>query len=106
MSDNLSDVESFGAKLGAETAHLEEEIAEQIAAMDASGGEPPEKLEEVFSAAKQQEGEGKGEAAKTRIKSSYRRPSPQPRMHRLSTRWLRHKTQPLSQPTQRTQRRS
>ena len=78
MSDNLSDVESFGAKLGAETAHLEEEIAEQIAAMDASGGEPPEKLEEVFSAAKQEGGVEEEGAAKTRIKSSYRRPSYEP----------------------------
>ena len=38
--------------------------------------------------------------------SRYRWPSRQPRTHRISSGWLHHKTQPISQPTQRKQTRS
>ena len=69
MTDNLSDVEAFGAKLNADHANLEDAISEQIDAMDASGGEPPESLESVFSVPKTEPG------YKKRIKSTYRRPS-------------------------------
>ena len=35
MTDNLSDVEAFGAKLNADNGNLEDAISEQIDAMDA-----------------------------------------------------------------------
>ena len=39
MNENLKDLESFGAKLNSDnSADIEEEISEQINAMDTSGG--------------------------------------------------------------------
>ena len=70
MTDNLSDVEAFGAKLNADNGNLEDAISEQIDAMDASGGEPPESLESVFGVSPEP-----GPVYKTRVKSSYRRPT-------------------------------
>ena len=72
MSDNLSEVESFGAKLSSDNANIEEAISEQIDALDASGGDPPEKLEDVFSVPPRKN------PYKFRIKSSNRRPSYDP----------------------------
>merc|ERR1719232_2575549 len=69
MTDNLSDVEAFGAKLNADNGNLEDAISEQIDAMDASGGEPPESLESVFGVSKSEP------VHKTRVQSSYRRPA-------------------------------
>jgi len=50
MSNNLEDVQSFGAKLNSEPSNVEEVIADQIDAMDASGGDPPTQFEEIFEA--------------------------------------------------------
>jgi len=50
MSNNLEDVQSFGAKLNTSPSEADEVIAEQIDAMDASGCDPPEQLEEIFEA--------------------------------------------------------
>ena len=75
MNENLKDLESFGAKLNSDnSADIEEEISEQINAMDASGGEPPAGLEDVFSVVDNSEDLKEPPSFKTRIKSSYRRP--------------------------------
>ena len=66
MAENLDNVESFGAKLNSGNSDIVDEISEQIDAMDASGGEPPEGLEDVFSLPQSEP------VFKTRIKSSYR----------------------------------
>jgi hypothetical protein len=50
MSNNLQDVQSFGAKLNSEASNVEEVISDQIDAMDASGGDPPAQFEEIFEA--------------------------------------------------------
>ena len=50
MSNNLEDVQSFGAKLNSAPTNVEEVISDQIDAMDASGGDPPVQFEEIFEA--------------------------------------------------------
>ena len=69
MTDTLSDVESFGAKLNGNSGIIIEEISDLVDAMDASGGDPPESLEDVFTVTE------KPNPFKYRIKSSNRRPS-------------------------------
>ena len=51
MSDSLHDIQSFGVKLSSE---LEDEITDHVDSLDASGGEPPLSLQEVFSSSKTQ----------------------------------------------------
>ena len=50
MGTNLDTVQDFGAKLGSEVGEGGAVISEKVDTMDASGGEPPAPLEEVFQA--------------------------------------------------------
>jgi len=78
MSNNLEDVQSFGAKLNSESSNVDEVISEQIDAMDASGGDPPAQFEEIFEAKTvpyQEEAPKLVEIYKDPNEASYGRPS-------------------------------
>lgn len=73
MNENLKEVESFGAKLNSDNSHIEDAISEHIDALDASGGDPPAGLENVFNTEDKEEFR-EPPKFKKRLKSSYRRP--------------------------------